>query len=173
MKMWQKGLIALVLGLIGGAGAWYVSSLGHDGVHYHAGFQVYDGDTLVDFSGPEFMYLGECGKMGHSFETVRDRVHLHERIGDVAHIHDEGVTWRDMFLSLDQESYLEEIDVVLLENELRGSEVLDQVIQPHERVIFVANQSDSERSVTSLWEDMISEEYIREVEEKSLNCNPL
>lgn len=172
MMSWKLFGVAFVLGVIGGVSVWYFGNNSHtDMVHYHAGFQAYDGGDVLDFSGPEFMYLGECGTMGHSFTSVQDRVHLHERIGDVAHIHDTGVTWRDLLVSLRQEEYLDAIDTILVEEEVRGREVLDRVIEPYERVIFVANQSEIDPEL--LWEGMISVDYIREVEEKSLNCNPV
>lgn len=172
MISWKKAGLAIVLGVIGGVSVWYFVTASHkDMVHYHAGFQAYDGEEMLDFSGPEFMYLGECGDMGHSFESIRDRIHLHERIGDVAHIHDTGVTWRDLFVSLDQQEYLDSIEAIIVEGETQGVEVLDQDIEPYERVIFVANQQDVDGE--TLWDGMISEEYIQEVEENSLNCNPV
>ncbi len=173
MTLWQKiGLGLLLIGSLVGSGYFVSTFRGSQEVHYHAGFQMYDKGELLDFSGPEFMYLGECGAMGHSFETVRDRIHLHERIGDVAHIHDDGVTWRNLFESLNREDLIKNLDWVIVEGSVvDDEEVLDRVIDSYERVVFVTNQSEIDAA--KLWEGMISEEYIREVEEASLNCNPV
>ncbi len=74
-----------------------------DEVHIHAGFQVYRNGELQDFSAPTKMYFAPCGLPEDEQATVQDMVHLHDEVGDVAHIHAAGVTWGDLLSSIGEE----------------------------------------------------------------------
>lgn len=68
--------------------------------HYHANFAVFIDEKKLDFSHEKYMHVkpctGEVNREGH----FGDRVHLHDQVGDVAHIHDSGVVWGELIMYL-------------------------------------------------------------------------
>lgn len=76
--------------------------------HIHAAFQIYIDGKLQDFSDYKYMHFKPCiaGENETDYTDVREKVHLHDNIGDVAHIHYHGVTWQDLLLSLGLSKYL-------------------------------------------------------------------
>lgn len=75
-----------------------------DGIHMHAGFQVYKNDQLVDFSDFKYMSVKPCGEDTHvdgkGGYSKFDDIHLHDSVGDIIHLHTGDVTWSDIFTSL-------------------------------------------------------------------------
>lgn len=73
--------------------------LTHSGVHYHANFALYvDGerDTFDNFTFYEEIQACQPGDE----VQPESRVHMHDMIHDVVHVHDEGVTWGHFFANL-------------------------------------------------------------------------
>lgn len=152
------GFIGISLGVT----FWAIVSFWMQSVHIHAGFQVYDGEEQLDFSGVEYMYVGQCDDMKDP-ERLQDRVHLHDQIGDVVHVHDTGVTWKDLFWSLGEEELIEDIDAMITD----GQEVevdLDREIQEYERTIFIIG---NDVSPDQAWNDIVSLNHIVQVEQAS------
>lgn len=81
--------------------------------HEHADFALFLNGRQFDFSKEEYMSNVPCsitraGKVPVALahgetETVRDYVHLHDRIGSVVHVHKKGITWHDFFHSLEMD----------------------------------------------------------------------
>jgi len=70
-------------------------------VHHHANFAVFVEGERLDLSGNEFMAeLAACG-LPHEELLPLERVHLHDNVPDVAHVHHEGVTWGHLFANLE------------------------------------------------------------------------
>lgn len=155
-------LLGAVIGLFAGAMLWGVTEIMTQSVHMHAGFQVYDGEEQLDFSGVKYMYVGKCADM-KAPENLQDRVHLHNQIGDVAHIHAPGITWKDLFWSLEKEELIDEIDRMIVD----GEEVdvnLEKEIKAYERTIFLI---ENDMSVDQAWDDIMSLDHIIQVEQES------
>lgn len=155
-------LLGAVIGLFAGAMLWGVTEIMTQSVHMHAGFQVYDGEEQLDFSGVEYMYVGQCDDMKDP-ERLQDRVHLHDQIGDVVHIHAPGITWKDLFWSLEKEELIDEIDRMIVD----GEEVdvnLEKEIKAYERTIFLI---ENDMSVDQAWDDIMSLDHIIQVEQES------
>lgn len=172
LKKYWPGIVFAIIAL-GSLGVWigytkygvFREAQHDDKVHYHAGFQIYQDGELLDFSDPEFMYLGSCGDMGSS-GSLRDKVHLHDRIGDIIHIHASGVTWSDMFQSL---GLAEELDTIVAQS-IDGEVVplnMESTIQPYQSAVFVIGSGE----IVTLDDNRVSEEYIREVEEQTVSCS--
>jgi hypothetical protein len=70
--------------------------------HFHAGFQIYVEGKLQDLSTFKYMHFGKCGASAGTvdYSKVTNRVHLHDNVGDVAHIHVDGVTWGNLLESI-------------------------------------------------------------------------
>lgn len=114
-----------------------------DEVHYHAAFHIYLDGELQDFSSDEFMQGGACS-VDPNYEPDLtlpvNRIHLHDNIGEVVHVHAEEVTWREIFLSLEIDSWLEGRAMVSYRNGEVDRNVLDEVVAEHEVVIFALGE---------------------------------
>ena len=125
--------------------------------HIHAGFKVYKDNELVDFSGLEYMKINPCltgdGHAENEDEQI-EKAHLHDNVGDVAHVHRENATWADLFMN---------IGYPIMGNE----DLLASPIKAYESVVFFEGEnSDIESKASS----KVSREHILEVEGKSENC---
>jgi hypothetical protein len=71
-------------------------------VHYHAAFAVVVDGAPLDFSSPDQMHIAPCGtdEDPDAALSAKDRVHLHNQVGNVAHVHDDNVTWATLLESL-------------------------------------------------------------------------
>ncbi len=104
--------------------------------HYHAGFVVYIDGVRQDYSDDEFMNPDICAVSVGNEENPLEKVHLHNNIGDVAHVHKEGVLWRDLFTNLNQE-FAQETSVVGYRDGQIVENILDSPILPDDSVIVV------------------------------------
>jgi len=122
------------------------SNAGAD-VHYHAAFQIYIDSVLQDYSGMQFMNIepcndeeGEESDEEHDLSDVAERVHLHNNVGTVAHVHDSGVTWRNLFESLGIAELLSR-PVFGYTDGAEKIGLLDDVMDPNATVVFgIGNQ---------------------------------
>ena len=69
-------------------------------VHHHANFALYLDGERVRLQDPRYMQdIASCS-MDASMASPHDRVHLHQLIDDVVHVHAPGVTWGHFFANL-------------------------------------------------------------------------
>ncbi len=69
-------------------------------VHYHANFAVYINGQQEQFKGPQFYEeVGICST-SNAITIPQQRVHMHDNINSVVHIHDHAVTWGQFFENL-------------------------------------------------------------------------
>lgn len=68
--------------------------------HYHANFAVFIDDKKLDFGHEKYMHVKPCTGEINQEKHFGDRVHLHDKVGDVAHIHDTGVVWGELMMYL-------------------------------------------------------------------------
>jgi len=132
---------------------------GHEEFHIHAGFHIYvDGDKQ-DYSDSSFMYFMPCSLDDDEKMTAADRVHLHDNIGDVAHIHSEGVTWGTLFESLKIDT-----DATTVTGYVEGQvvpDVLNEEIKPLDSaVLFLGEVQDVETALAGA----VPKERILEIE---------
>lgn len=115
----------------------------HDDVHFHAAFKVYIQDKQEDFGQFKYMHLEPCTldeKEEEGLVDIKDKVHLHNNIGEVVHIHAPGITWRDLFVSLEREDLFEE-DVDFYKNGGKVVNLLDEEIQEYDSVLFMIDSN--------------------------------
>jgi hypothetical protein len=69
-------------------------------IHYHANFAVYLNGKREQFKSPMYYeeVSGSCA-LGKDIKPAQ-RVHLHDEVADVVHVHDHAVTWGDLFMNL-------------------------------------------------------------------------
>lgn len=130
-------VLVLLLASVGGYFAYqkyFVPKPKH--VHYHAGFMVYEDDKFVDFSQDRYMHEKPC-TLEPDTEDENDPmeiVHLHERVGTVAHVHRENATWGRLFQNL---NYTISGNVEAYSNGKKVEDILDQPIKPYESVVIL------------------------------------
>jgi hypothetical protein len=158
MKRNALTVMIVIACVIGGILFFQNTQSSHDPshVHYHAGFVVY-------------MHVDMCSiaekQKEHNLKQV-DRVHLHDNVGDVAHIHADGVLWKELF---------ENSSIILPSNKKlvafqNGNttieNVLNKKIEPYESIILVYGEEIEIES--SLF---VTRERIEEVESKPSGCD--
>jgi hypothetical protein len=73
-----------------------------EAVHYHANFGVYINGQREQFVGPRYYEESadsSCDNEGHD-EDAAGRMHMHNNVNDVVHVHDHLVTWGHFFQSI-------------------------------------------------------------------------
>lgn len=67
--------------------------------HYHSNFAVYINGQREEFK--SFAYYEEVAACTSDFaNNIKGRVHMHDQVNDVIHIHDKRVTYQDFFENL-------------------------------------------------------------------------
>lgn len=133
----------------------------HEDFHIHAGFKIFVDGKYLDLSDDKYMHLSVCGD-DHEDEAnlpVNEKIHLHN-IGDVAHIHAEGVIWRNLFESLEIEDLLDDFSAIYI----NGKEIpagLEQVISNYDSAVIIIGKKDG----VDIEKETLTKEYI-EVKEK-------
>lgn len=165
----KKQLLILLLVLLPLAAAYFLLRDPH--VHYHAGFLVYNDNTLVDFSETKYMELEFCNNNGTSKkDPQREKAHLHDNIGDVVHVHKKGALWGDLFTNL---SYPLSVKNATFAAHLNGrviessDEFSRTPLKPYDSVvIFIGRNDDISRRVATA----VARTKLLEVENRSESC---
>jgi hypothetical protein len=100
--MKNKISLALVIGFLLGL-VWLVAlrffTYESTDVHYHANFALYVNGVQDQFD--NFTFYEEVQSCGSDeLDNPKTRVHLHDNIGYVTHVHDNGATWGHLFANL-------------------------------------------------------------------------
>lgn len=126
--------------------------------HYHANFALYVNGTRDSFE--DFSFYEEIAACSDSKDSPRGRVHMHDRIPHVVHVHDRAVTWGNFFenlsyslnrkvLKTDDGVFVDGVDDKKLTFVLNGksvSDVANLVIQS-EDVLLVEYGSSSQGQI--------------------------
>ncbi len=140
-------------------------------IHFHAGFQVYVNNQMLDFSDFKYMQIKPCGGDDHSEDEQIEKAHLHDGVGDVVHAHREGGTWRDLFTNIkyqipnDKDPIAGNI-VGYVNGQLVPQIFSMPIIANSSAVFFIGQNTDLEQKVVT----RVTQEHIKEVEKKSENC---
>lgn len=135
-------------------------------VHYHAGFLVYKDNLQIDFSADKYMHEEPC-TLEPDIEHENDPIeiaHLHERVGDVVHVHRDNATWGQLLKNL---NYSIGGDVESYSNGKKIENILNQPIKSYESVvILIGNNPQKEEFI----KNMVTVEKIKETESLSEQC---
>lgn len=78
--------------------------ISNEKIHYHSGFIVFENGKKLDFSDNKYMFIKPCTIDGEEDESTEDsqleKAHLHDNVGDVVHIEEEGAVWGDLFTNI-------------------------------------------------------------------------
>lgn len=101
MKIAVRNIVFGLVGLLLGAGiilAIRFVTYAPPIVHYHANFAVYINGQHELFKSPQYYQeVSVCSLHG---VTPLARVHMHDEVNNVVHVHDDAVTWGDFFQNL-------------------------------------------------------------------------
>jgi hypothetical protein len=88
--------ILSILGLVG----YKTAQIPLSPTHYHANFAVFEDGKQVDFTSPTLMHIAPCVDGDSHSDDPKENVHLHDGVGNVVHLHMEGITWKTFFESI-------------------------------------------------------------------------
>lgn len=166
MKSWVPYFL-LVDAILFAAVGWFFffrnSSPPEEKIHYHAGFQVYKDNTLVDFSDLQYMNLRPCGVSSEKEDPQIEKAHLHDGVGDVVHVHRSDALWKDLFQNI-------KYDISGAEAWKDGQKqenFLTQSIQPNESIVFFLGSNDKKEEKVN---NRVTLEKIKQVEQQSESC---
>ena len=162
-------LLLLVLIFLGLGGYFYYEQfLKPQVVHYHAGFQVYVDGKLQDFSGLKYMHVVPCTTDDHKAEVdeQEEKAHLHDFVGEVAHVHRSNATWGDLFTNIKFRVDSSK-SVVAYVNGEKVDGILHYPIKAYDSlVLFIGKHGDVEEYLKKA----VKKEYVQKVEKKSDGC---
>lgn len=118
-------------------------------VHYHANFAVFVDGKQEDFTKPQLMHIKPCSNDEAESNDPKENVHLHDQIGNVVHLHADGIHW-NFFLStihFDLAKKTEGKSLTVYSKGLKvDSKILDETIQKQDQIlIHIATQSGAQK----------------------------
>lgn len=101
-KILNRNILKLIIIFILGA-VWLVAlrfvTYKDTNVHYHANFAVFvNGERLLFDNFTFYEEVQSCG--GDNVNNPKIRVHMHDQINHIVHVHDEASTWGHFFANL-------------------------------------------------------------------------
>ncbi len=136
-------------------------------IHYHAGFQVYKDDKLVNFSDLKYMDVKPCTVSGKAIDSGNDQLekaHLHDLVGDVVHVHRNNAIWADLFKNIKYDVPKGSQGYV---NGQKTSDILTYPIKPYDSVIiFIGSHKDIKEYLPKA----VSKAHIQDIEKHSEAC---
>ena len=140
-----------------------------DQVHYHAIFQVYLDNQLVNFGKSKYMHVQYCTQGEMTQEQQEDeqaeKAHLHDNIGDVVHIHRNNATWGDLLINLKHQVPGETVGYI---NGEKVDNIFTTKIKADDRaLILIEDYTDIQGKLDKL----PSIDRIRQTVKKSQSCS--
>lgn len=137
-------------------------------IHIHAGFKVFVDNQIQDFSGLKFMKLTNCGaeENGQDVDEQLEKAHLHDKIGNIVHIHRKGVKWGDLFKNLNFR-FDGQKPLTGYINGKKADVILDQPIRAFDSVIIISGKVNN---LENKIKNMVPRKKIEQIEENSESC---
>lgn len=92
-------LLGFVLGVLALAAARFIFTPWPEPVHHHANWAVFVDDRRLDLGADRYMEDVAACAAGDRM-TPEQRVHMHDGVDHVVHVHHEGVTWGHLLANL-------------------------------------------------------------------------
>jgi hypothetical protein len=164
------GVLGLIVGVVVAAAANVKNAPDEEGIHYHAGFQVYANNELQDFADLTYMKQDPCSDKHEVTDSPEEeqleKAHLHDVNGDVVHVHRDHATWGDLFTNMEYE-FPDDTRIAYVNGERLESDILHYELKADDSVvIFIGTNTD----INSKLADAVTIDRIREVESLSEDC---
>ncbi len=177
MKINRKEIGVVVLGLaLIATGIVVRSRQNNDSaqiVHTHAAFAVFHNGQPVDFSIPQYMSVEPCNDKEHAgknspAQEQLERVHLHDGVGDIVHVHRANVRWAELFMNL---KYVFPGPPVVYRNGQKLDNSLAASIEPYDRILIVADDiGQPAPDIATLMASVPAIDRIKAIEQTSETC---
>ena len=164
----QKLLLVFVIGVLEGLlllSAFRFITYSHSNPHYHANFEIWVEGERVDFEGFRF-FQSVLSCSADSQTDPKEKVHMHNDVDDLAHVHADLVTWNNFFSNIDvsvSDSHIQiENDVFLEEGNkkisfyLNGEKLrtLHNVLIDQNDTLLVSLGSETEQQLSQRFESI-------------------
>ncbi len=137
------------------------------GVHYHAGFIVFDNGKKVDFSDIKYMTIKPCKLKNSETDTSEDlqneKAHLHDKVGDVVHVEAEGAKWGDLFSNIGYPIDYSKATAYI--NHQKVDDIKDYPIKAYDSLVIFIGKVD-----TQLLDEAVTRDHILQIEKTSEIC---
>lgn len=137
-------------------------------IHYHAGFIVFENGKKLDFSDTKYMFIKPCTLDGEEDETTEDsqleKAHLHDSVGDVVHIEEEGAVWSDLFTNIKFTVDYSKVTAFINDQKVSGLET--QPISSNDSLVLFLGNVDEK-----LLSQAVTTQYIEDTAKKSTTCS--
>lgn len=170
-REFMKKFLLIILLLVGvGVGGYfyYDNFIKEKDVHYHAGFRVYVDGKLQDFSDIKYMHYEPCseGDSHHDEDDQIEKAHLHDKVGDVVHVHRDGAVWGDLFKNIGYKID-EKKGLLAYVNGEKVDGVLSYPIKPYDSLVLLVGKHGD---VKGYLKKAVVKRHIVEVEGMSESC---
>lgn len=148
---------------------WYQNHSKPKAIHIHAGFQVYIDNKLQNFSKAEYMKESPCtisGKHEEHVDEQLEKAHLHDRVGNVVHVHRESATWADLFTNI-KYKFSENKAIKSFVNGREVKNIFAEKIKAYDSVVIFVGENTDEKGRL---EKAVTKKEIQKVESKSESC---
>lgn len=149
-----------------------LDQLSDDHVHLHAGVRVFVDGVEQNYDGDEWMHVTPCTIDDYKALELTDpydKIHWHDNIGTVVHVHAKGTVWREMFESAKLFDLVERDDVVTYRSGEVADDVMEGEVEQFETVIFVFGNAPEGIDFTNI-DEYVSKEQILIAENSSESC---
>lgn len=178
MKYLSVFLIIVVFG-VGGFFLWQkriIQKTESNDVHIHAGFVVYKDGVKEGFSGLTYMSFKPCSENEEYEEELTpeeeqlEKAHLHDRVGDVVHIHREDVLWQDLFTNINYS--LTDLSVKGYLNGQEAENILNRKITAYDSAVFFVSEGIELDlvNIDELLKGVVTKEHIQQIEQNGETC---
>ena len=137
-------------------------------IHLHAGFQVYQNNVLQDFSDFKYMNIKPCDEddIAHDdpANEQNEKAHLHDKVGDVVHVHRANVVWQDLFTNLNVTINPTPSAFI---NGQPISDFLQTPIQAYDSLVIFEGEN---QAIETKLKTAVTKDHILEVEKRSETC---
>lgn len=159
-------LLVLVVAI--GSFFFYKEKSRPDKIHYHAGFLVFKNNKKVNFSDWKYMNIKPCdtetgGKKLDEDEQL-EKAHLHDLVGDVVHIEQEGALWKDLFINIRYRVDQDKITAFI--NGKKMTNYADQPINKSDSLVLFMGDNDFRKGLLQA----PTKAYIELMGKKSITC---
>lgn len=138
-------------------------------IHYHAGFVVYINDQKQDYSNVRFMNIVPCSISKNSApeNPQLEKAHLHDEVGDVVHVENEGAVWGDLFINIHVSFPKGETIQGYATNGSMIANILHSPILPNQSIVIIVG---SQLKKDEYLKSAISQSHITEIGQRSESC---